>query len=71
MSKKRVFISFAIEDKSLRDFLVGQAKNENSPFEFVDIGVCQHSCRINYFSILKDSSNLKFNQATALRLLAC
>lgn len=34
-------------------------------------GVCQHSCRINYFSILKDSSNLKFNQATALRLLAC
>ena len=39
MSKKRVFISFAIEDKSLRDFLVGQAKNENSPFEFVDMSV--------------------------------
>ncbi|GIN27214.1 MULTISPECIES: TIR domain-containing protein [Bacillus] len=39
MSKKRVFISFAIEDKSLRDFLVGQARNENSPFEFVDMSV--------------------------------
>jgi len=36
---KRVFISFAIEDKSLRDFLVGQAKNEKSPFEFVDMSV--------------------------------
>ena len=39
MSKKRVFISFAIEDKTLRDFLVGQAKNEKSPFEFVDMSV--------------------------------
>lgn len=39
MSKKRLFISFAIEDKSLRDFLVGQAKNENSNFEFVDMSV--------------------------------
>jgi hypothetical protein len=39
MSKKRVFISFAIEDGSLRDFLVGQARNESSPFEFVDMSV--------------------------------
>lgn len=36
---KRIFISFAIEDKTLRDFLVGQAKNEKSPFEFVDMSV--------------------------------
>jgi len=36
---KRVFISFAIEDKTLRDFLVGQAKNNKSPFEFVDMSV--------------------------------
>jgi hypothetical protein len=36
---KRVFISFAIEDSNLRDFLVGQARNENSPFEFVDMSV--------------------------------
>ncbi|MBU9710881.1 hypothetical protein [Evansella tamaricis] len=39
MSKKRVFISFAMEDKELRDFLVGQARNANSPFEFVDMSV--------------------------------
>lgn len=35
----RVFISFAVEDKHYRDFLVGQAKNKNSPFEFVDMSV--------------------------------
>ena len=37
--KKRVFISFAKEDKTLRDFLVGQNRNENSPFEFTDMSV--------------------------------
>lgn len=36
---KRVFIAFAIEDKTSRDFLVGQAKNDKSPFEFVDMSV--------------------------------
>jgi hypothetical protein len=36
---KRVFISFAIEDKKYRDFLVAQSKNENSPFEFTDMSV--------------------------------
>lgn len=41
MANKRVFISFAMEDKSYRDFLVGQARNENSPFEFVDMSVKQ------------------------------
>jgi hypothetical protein len=39
MSKNRIFISFAIEDKTLRDLLVGQARNEKSPFEFVDMSV--------------------------------
>lgn len=39
---KRVFISFAIEDSRLRDLLVGQAKNNNSPFEFVDMSVKRH-----------------------------
>ncbi len=39
MSKKRLFISFAIEDSNLRDLLVGQAKNEKSTFEFVDMSV--------------------------------
>jgi hypothetical protein len=36
---KRIFISFAIEDANLRDFLVGQAKNNKSPFEFIDMSV--------------------------------
>ncbi|MEZ5359650.1 MAG: hypothetical protein R3F48_12595 [Candidatus Zixiibacteriota bacterium] len=37
--KNRIFISFAIEDQTLRDFLVGQARNKKSPFEFVDMSV--------------------------------
>ena len=40
-TKKRVFISFAIEDERQRDFLVGQARNAKSPFEFVDMSVKQ------------------------------
>lgn len=38
---KRIFISFAIEDDTLRDFLVGQSRNNSSPFEFVDMSVKQ------------------------------
>ena len=34
-----VFIAFAIEDERQRDFLVGQAKLEKSPFEFIDMSV--------------------------------
>lgn len=37
--KKKVFISFAIEDSEYRDYLVGQAKNKRSPFEFIDMSV--------------------------------
>lgn len=36
---KRVFVSFAVEDAYARDFLRGQAKNANSPFEFTDMSV--------------------------------
>ena len=36
---KRVFISFAKEDSTARDLLVGQARNDNSPFEFFDMSV--------------------------------
>jgi len=36
---KRIFISFAIEDRYARDFLVQQAKDERSPFEFTDMSV--------------------------------
>lgn len=38
-SRSRIFISFAIEDRWARDFLVGQAKQEHSPFEFIDMSV--------------------------------
>lgn len=36
---KRIFISFAMEDKNLRDMLVGQSKNDKCPFEFYDMSV--------------------------------
>lgn len=39
MTNKRVFIAFAIEDERYRDFLVAQAKNSRSPFEFTDMSV--------------------------------
>ncbi|MDX9911469.1 MAG: hypothetical protein RBS39_06540 [Phycisphaerales bacterium] len=38
-SNHRIFISFAAEDTWARDFLVGQARNEYSPFSFVDMSV--------------------------------
>ena len=40
MTKKyRVFTSFAIEDANLRILLVGQSRNNKTPFEFVDMSV--------------------------------
>ncbi|MEN8858670.1 MAG: TIR domain-containing protein [Flavobacteriaceae bacterium] len=36
-TRKRIFISFAIEDIQYRDHLVSQARNERSPFEFIDM----------------------------------
>ncbi|MBT7237984.1 hypothetical protein HN865_03940 [Candidatus Woesearchaeota archaeon] len=37
MTKEKIFISFDFDnDSELRDFLVGQSKNENSPFEIAD-----------------------------------
>jgi hypothetical protein len=35
----RIFTSFAVEDSSLRDFLIGQGRNEKTPFSFVDMSV--------------------------------
>jgi hypothetical protein len=37
--RKVVFIAFAIEDKTQRDFLVGQSWNSKTPFEFIDMSV--------------------------------
>jgi hypothetical protein len=38
---KKIFVSFAIEDSKYRDFLVAQAKNEKTPFSFIDMSVKQ------------------------------
>lgn len=37
--KKRIFISFAIENKNLRDLLIGQRNNEYSSIDFIDMSV--------------------------------
>lgn len=37
----RIFIAFAMEDVRSRDFLVGQGRNERTPFEFTDMSVKQ------------------------------
>jgi len=37
--KKVVFIAFAIEDVTQRDFLKGQSLHTKSPFEYIDMSV--------------------------------
>jgi hypothetical protein len=39
MSKKTIFVAFAIQDESQRDLLKGQSLNTRSPFEFIDMSV--------------------------------
>ncbi len=40
MAKAKIFISFDYDhDKSLKELLIGQSKNEESPFEIVDTSV--------------------------------
>lgn len=39
MKKKRIFTSFAIEDKTLRDLFVGQARNKDVPYDIIDMSV--------------------------------
>lgn len=39
MADERIFISFAIENKVLRDFLVGQKRNDNIDIDFTDYSV--------------------------------
>lgn len=43
MAKKRVFISFDYDnDSALKEFLVGQAKNPDTDFEFADWSIKEH-----------------------------
>src|SRR6266436_1184749 len=37
--KKIVFIAFAIEDETQRDFLKGQSLHPRAPYEFIDMSV--------------------------------
>jgi hypothetical protein len=37
--KKIVFVAFAIEDETQRDFLKGQTLHPRAPFEFIDMSV--------------------------------
>jgi len=40
MAKKRVFVSFDFDnDQVLKEFIVGQAKNPDAPFEIVDLSL--------------------------------
>src|SRR5260370_35290416 len=40
MAKKKVFISFDFDnDKTLKDFVIGQAKLNDSPFEVIDFSL--------------------------------
>jgi hypothetical protein len=40
MAKKRVFISFDFDnDKTLKEFIIGQAKHDDSPFEVSDFSL--------------------------------
>lgn len=38
-AKKVIFVAFAIEDVTQRDFLKGQSLNTKSPFEYIDMSV--------------------------------
>lgn len=43
MAKKKVFISFDYDhDETLKTFLVGQSKHEDSPFELADWSIKEH-----------------------------
>ncbi|MGB3045796.1 MAG: TIR domain-containing protein [Xanthobacteraceae bacterium] len=37
--KKVVFVAFAIEDETQRDFLKGQSLHSRAPYEFIDMSV--------------------------------
>lgn len=38
---KVIFVAFAIEDETQRDFLKGQSLHPRAPFEFIDMSVKQ------------------------------
>ncbi|KAA6331063.1 hypothetical protein EZS27_020303 [termite gut metagenome] len=39
MANKRIFTSFAIEDETIKNLFLGQAKHDKVPYDFVDMSV--------------------------------
>ena len=39
LSRKRFSSALLFEDKNIRDLMVGQSRNKNTPFEFADMSV--------------------------------
>jgi hypothetical protein len=56
---KRVFIAFAVEDKTFRHFLVGHARHPKTPFEFVDMSVKVKKYRQSRRGALGDTVRLR------------
>jgi hypothetical protein len=51
MAKKRVFVSFDFHnDETLKEFLIGQAKNPDSPFEVSDVSLREEAPEANWLA---------------------
>lgn len=49
MPKKRVFVSFDFDnDKVIKDFIIGQSKNPDSPFEIIDHSLKESAPEANW-----------------------
>jgi hypothetical protein len=76
MAKKKVFISFDYDnDSTLKDFLVGQAKLPDSPFDLADWSIKEHiddnwkakaRTRIKQVDVVAIICGLKTNTATGV-----
>jgi len=50
--KKRVFVSFDFDnDKKLKDFIIGQSKLDDSPFEVVDCSMKEAAPQANWTTV--------------------
>src|SRR5262245_11993670 len=61
---KVVFVAFAIEDKTQRDFLKGQSLHPRAPFEVVDMSIKQA-----YYSGWKDKVRTRIKRSDGVIVL--
>ena len=60
MVKKKVFVSFDFDnDKTLKEFLIGQAKRDDSPFEITDVSLKEEEPEKDW----EDKARLKIMRA--------